>query len=480
MTPEFYLLRTEIAVALLGLLLLILGPIFRKSEKNEIGIANIAVIGFISTLGIALIYGDKSATFLDGMFIIDPFATFFKGLILIAVILVCLISKDYIIKEGHGQGEYYSLLAFAVLGMMVMISAGDLITLFIGLELSTLSLVILSAFRRNNTYSTEAGMKYVVLSAFSSAVLLYGFSLIYGATQTTHILEISNIITAEGISPILLLGMIFSLAGFAFKISAVPFHMWSPDVYEGAPTPITAFLSVASKAAAFAIFIRFFMVSLAPLQEFWLLVIIVLTVLTLFLGNIVAIPQTNIKRMLAYSSIGQAGFIFLGIIAFSELGMAALLLHSLLYVFGNIGAFGVVTVVGKAIGSDKIEDYSGLWKKAPFMAAVLFLSMISLAGLPPLAGFIGKFYLFIAVIEQGYLWLAFVGVGVTMISVYYYLIVVRAMYLGKPTGTPTRISIPNGAKITLSICLLVIIVFGVYPAPLVDLTTYIASTFFPL
>ncbi|MBZ4687114.1 MAG: NADH-quinone oxidoreductase subunit [Clostridia bacterium] len=474
---EYYLLGVEIATALLGLILLVMGLLVPKTHNK--GIANIAIIGFIAIFGVNFLYAGTNASFLNGMYLIDPFSLFFKGLLLIAVFFTCLISKDYILEQGYGQGEYYSLVTFATLGMMIMVSAGDLITFYLGLELNTIAFVILVAFRKNCAKSTEAGIKYVLLSAMSSAVLLYGLSLVYGATKSVLLTEIAKIINQQGIQPLLLIGMIFTLAGFGFKVSAVPFHMWSPDVYEGAPTPITGFMSVASKAAAFAIFVRFFMIALAPVQETWVIVITALTVLTLVLGNLVAIPQTNIKRMLAYSSVGQAGFILLGMVAFSKLGVAAIMFHSLLYVFANMGAFGVATVVGKSIGSDQIKDYQGLWKRSPLMAAVMLICLLSLAGIPPLAGFVSKFYLFTAVIEQGHIWLAFIAIGMSMVSVYYYLIVAKAMYLGQPEEGAEPIKVPGSVQLALALCLIVLVFFGVYPTPFTNLVLDVATAFFP-
>ncbi len=475
---SFQLLGVEIVTTLIGLLLLVMGLLV--SKENNKGIANVAIIGFIVILGVLMLFSDIETNIFGGMYIIDSFAIFFKALLLIAVLLVCLISKNYIDEKGYGQAEYYSLLVFATLGMMIMVSAGDLITFYIGLELNSISFVILAAYNKNCDKSTEAGLKYVLLSAMSSTILLYGLSLIYGSTGSTLISQVAEVISNQGLNPLMILGMIFALAGLGFKVSAVPFHMWTPDVYEGAPTPVTGFMSVASKAAAFAILARFFLISFAPMQNLWVIVITALTVLTLILGNFVAIPQTNIKRMLAYSSIGQAGFILLGLVAFSKLGLAALMFHSLLYVFSNIGAFGVATVVGKSIGSDQIKDYQGLWKRSPFMAAVMLISLLSLAGIPPLAGFVSKFYLFTAIIDQGYIWLSFIAIGMSMVSVYYYLIVAKVMYLGKPKEGAEMIKAPGSVQLALAICIFILVFIGIYPTPLTNLVLDVASVFFAL
>ncbi|MEW6623264.1 MAG: NADH-quinone oxidoreductase subunit N [Bacillota bacterium] len=476
MENVFYLLIPELIVGVLGLLLLVLGLLVPKSETKGFGLLALSglVIVFLSTI----LYQGQTAEFLGGMYVIDPFATFFKQLVLIAAFLVVLASLEYVGKLGYHFSEYYSCLAFIVLGMMMMVSAGDLITFYVGLELMTLTFVILTAFEKKKAVGTEAGLKYLILGGMSSAVLLYGLSLLYGATGTTIIKDMVGIISDNGIQSILVLGMVFALSGFAFKISAVPFHMWSPDIYEGAPTPITAFLAVASKAAAFAVFVRIFITALPDLAHLWIVIVTVLAVLTMILGNLVAIPQTNIKRMLAYSSIAQAGYILLGLIAFSELGITALLFYSMAYVFANVGAFAVVIAFYNKVGSDQIKDYSGLARRSPLLAAVMFVCLISLAGLPPTAGFAGKLLLFTAVIEQGYVWLAFIGILMSMVSVYYYLIVVKHMYLGKAEEGAQPVTISVSLKTALVICLTATIFLGLYWTPLLNLALQAAQSLF--
>ncbi len=476
MEANYYLLTPELIAGAIGLFLLVLGLLVPKTEQKGFGYLALAglVIIFVSTL----IFQGENQRFLGGMYIVDAYATFFKQLVIISAFLVVLISLEYVSKLGYYQSEYYSLIVFITLGMMIMVSAGDLVTFYVGLELMTLSFVILTTFLKGKSTSTEAGLKYLILGAMSSGVLLYGLSLIYGAAGTTIIEDIVQSIAINGIQPILVLGMIFALSGFAFKISAVPFHMWSPDIYEGAPTPVTAFLAVASKAASFAVFVRVFIISLPDLSNLWIVIVTLLAVLTMVFGNVVAIPQTNIKRMLAYSSIAQAGYMLIGLVAFSELGVAALLFYSMTYVFANVGAFAVVTAFYNQTGSLQIKDYAGLAKRSPLLAATMFICLVSLAGLPPLAGFVGKLLLFTAIIEQGIIWLAFIGIIMSMVSVYYYFIVVKVMYLGKPEENAEPVRLSAGLKSAIVICMVASLFLGVYFTPLINLTIQAAQSLF--
>lgn len=470
----------EILAALLSLTLLAIGLLVPKEQQKGIGNLTLVVLAII--LGTIFITADNNIYYLfSGTYIVDPFGTFFKQLFLISAIFVGVISKDFMERLGYGYSEYYAMLIAALLGMMIMASAGELITLYIGLELMTITFCILAAFKKEDPKSAEAGVKYIILGAMSSAVLLYGLSLIYGLTRTTDIEEVAQILVGGQVTPLLILGMIFLLAGFAFKISIVPFHMWAPDIYEGSPSPITAFLAVASKAAGLAAFLRIFLIGFPQLlQEYWVIIAIVVTILTVVLGNLVAIPQTNIKRMLAYSSIAQAGYMILGVIAYTSLGVAAILFYAMIYVFANIGAFAVVVAFSKATGSDEIKDYSGLAQRSPLLAAAMLISLLSLAGIPPLAGFIGKFYLFASIIDQGMIWLAFIALGMSMVSVYYYLIVAKVMYLGEPPENAEPITVSTGTKMVVLLTTLVTIFLGIYPTPLTNLALAVAKSFFPI
>jgi len=406
-------------------------------------------------------FGREQALF-NGVYQVDSYGGFFKILFILAGLLVILSASGYIKRFDRRANEFYSFLVFALLGMMVMASAGELITLYIGLELMTISFYILTAYLLNNELSVEAGLKYLILGAISSAVLLFGISLVYAVSGTTVISEIAANIQFQ---PALVAGIILMIAGFAFKISLVPFHMWAPDIYQGAPIPVTAFLAVGSKAAAIAAFVRVFMLAL-PLPQFeWGLVLAVLAAFTIVLGNLVALVQTDIKRLLAYSSIAQAGYILVGMAAGNEYGLKGVLFYAMLYVFSNLGAFAVATAVEVATGSTSLEAFKALGKRSPMLAAIMTVCLLSLAGIPPLAGFVGKFYLFSGAIGAGYLWLAFVGLIMSMVSVYYYLMVAKAMYIGDNNDmTPIRPDIPT--RVALWICLTATLLIGVYPAPL--------------
>ncbi|ALB45833.2 MULTISPECIES: NADH-quinone oxidoreductase subunit N [Clostridium] len=465
----------ELLTAALCLVLLIASlSLQRYKEKLSLftGIC-LFIILIVSLFSEALLNGSQSQSLFGGAYINDPFSTFFKQLFLIAAVLTVLISRDHLVSK---QGEFYALIVSALLGMMIMVSSGELIAIYIGLELMTISFCVLIAYKGDDK-SKEASLKYLILSAMSSAIFLYGLSLIYGITQTTAIKEIAEALVTGQIAPLEILGVIFLIAGFAFKIAIVPFHMWAPDIYEGAPTSITVFLAVASKTAGLAVLLRLFMTGMSSVSNYWIDLIIVLSVITLVLGNLVAIPQTNIKRLLAYSSISQAGYFLLGIIANSSLGIASILLYSLFYLFANMGAFGVVIAVSKATGSDQIKDYAYLAKRSPFLAAVMLISLLSLAGIPPLAGFIGKFYLFLSIIEKGQIWLAFLSIGMSVISVYYYLKVVKVMYFGESPTKLESIPVSISTKLALTISMTVLVILGIYPSQVVNVVLSVSKAF---
>lgn len=470
---DFTLLAPEIYVAALACLILILGLIAPKEQRR--GLVAFVIVGILGGIVVVAVLFKMYDGFLGNMYLVDSYASFFKVLFLISVLLVCLTTMNYSRPMIGKAGEAYAIMLFAVLGMMILVSAGELITLYAGLELMTISFYILTAnLAGEDARSSEAGLKYLILGAISSAVMLYGFTLIYGVTGTTMIHEIARHSSAN---PAFWLGVIFALSGLGFKVAMVPFHMWAPDIYEGAPTPITIFLAVGSKAAGFAVFVRLFLTAFPYFANYWIPVIAVLAAATMILGNLAAIPQQNIKRMLAYSSIAQAGYMLVGLIAANTMGVKAILFYSMIYVFANAGAFAVTIVFNNVSESDEIVDYSGLAQRSPLLAVTLLVCMLSMAGIPPLAGFAGKFYLFSAVIDQGYLWLAIIGLVMSMISVYYYLSVVKVMFLGKvPDYSVVKIS--NSMKLVLYTCLIFSIILGVYPGPLSELANIAAKFMF--
>ncbi|GAB6180624.1 NADH-quinone oxidoreductase subunit N [Desulfotomaculum defluvii] len=473
MELNFALITPELALFILGLLAFTLGLLVPNHSRR--GLGSIALLGLIIVLGVTVANWSNQGVMLNGMYIVDRYAMFFKILCLTSAILVVLGSFKYVDQQVKNHFEYYSTVMFTTLGMMVMASAGDFITLYMGLELMTISFIILVAFRSSDAKSLESGMKYLLLAGTSTAVLLYGLSLVYGTTGTIMIGEVAQSIAGGVNSPLLIVGIVMLVAGLGFKISAVPFHMWSPDVYEGAPTPVTAFLAVGSKAASFAVLLRLFLGSFGAIQEHWVGLIAVLAALSMVIGNLVAIPQTNIKRMLAYSSIAQAGYILVGLVAVSEAGIKGVMFYAFLYVFATIGAFTVVAAVSNQTGSDEIEDYAGLIQRAPLAASVMLVSLLSMAGIPPLAGFVGKFYIFQTVVQE-HMWLVYLGLIMSMVSVYYYLKVVLVIFRDEPKD-PSPIQMGGATAITLVITLVATIFLGIYPGPLSEMANMAAQSF---
>lgn len=460
---DYSLLTIEILVAVAGFLFLAAGlalPV--PGQKYLPAAAVVAMVGLLAWL--ASHYQQAGQPF-GGIYYVDLFSNFFKALFLSAALIVLLFAARYSSQFVTRRSEWYSFLFFACLGMIVMAGAGEMITLYIGLELMTISFYILCAFMLDRPRSAEAGLKYLILGALSSAVLLFGLSLVYTIAGSTEYAAIfAQLQGPAGASPLLIAGTALIIAGFAFKLSIIPFHMWTPDVYEGAPTPVTAFLSVASKAAGFAALLRMLTLAIPPDIWNWNGVLAVLAALTMIGGNLMAMVQTDAKRMLAYSSIAQAGYITAGLVAANSYGLQGVLFYSLVYVFANAGAFAIVSEVEINTGSTAITALNGLGDKSPLLAAVMTVCLLSLAGIPPMAGFAGKYYLFAGAIEAGYLWLALLGLLMSMISVYYYLSVSKAMYIGSSDARP--VSISRLAQGAVWICLLLTLSLGIYPQPL--------------
>ncbi len=386
-------------------------------------------------------------------------------------------SVKYLQVEDVRAGEYYFLILCATLGMMFMASGVDLITLFIGLETMAISFYILAGYLKPSQRSNEASVKYFLLGAFSLGILLYGMSILYGVTGSTNLGEISAALIAQDRSVALLLAVILLAAGMGFKIAAVPFHMWAPDVYEGAPTPVTAFLSVGSKAASFAMLFRIFFEGLPALAPDWQVVFAVLAVVTMTVGNVAAITQTNVKRMLAYSSIAQAGYVLIGFIVASPRGVTAALVYLGVYLFMQLGAFAVITMLRRRdVVGDELKDLSGLYARAPVAAIAMLLFMLSLGGIPPTAGFMGKFWIFGAAIEAGWVWLAVVGVLNSAISLYYYIRVVVFMWI-KEEVVGSDLSIQPAMAVTLIVAAVGTVLFGIYPQPLFEQAQAVTGTF---
>ncbi|HET7153282.1 MAG TPA: NADH-quinone oxidoreductase subunit N [Candidatus Kapabacteria bacterium] len=410
-----------------------------------------------------------------GMYAVDSFAIFFKLLLALAGIVIVLFSMNSreLAEESRTHiGEYYALLVAMMIGMFLMTGVADILMMYIALELVSITSYILAGFLKNVYRSGEAAMKYVIFGAAASGLMIFGFSILFGLTGTTNIFEINDFLASHSVNHLtLLLSGILILAGFGYKISAVPFHFWTPDVYEGAPITITAFLSVASKAAGFAMLLRYLLIAYPNISKEggfeWNYVLTGICVLTMTIGNLVAMQQTNMKRLLAYSSIAQAGYLLMGVVVLSTQGLTAVMIYFVMYLFMNFGAFYVVQVIAEKIGSEEIEDYKGLAKRMPFLGAMITVFMMSLTGIPLTAGFIGKFFLFSAVLDRHMYWLAVVAAINSVIALYYYIKVIKAMYLekGEEGG-----SIPIGVTPVLLTLLMGIptILFGVWFTPIVD------------
>jgi len=459
-----------VILCIAGLVVMTVGLYLRKGV-----IATSAIISLIGVL-IALLANaplrmlNKQA--FSGLISLDAYTWFFNLLILIATGLTVLTSVRYFTDDGLNLYEYFVLLLFSAAGMMFMVSGNHILTIFMGLETLSISIYILSGILPANLKSKEAALKYIVLGAFSSGIFLYGAALLYGAAGSLSLPALAKYFQAGQISRMAVAGMGFLLVGFAFKVAAVPFHMWTPDVYEGAPTPFTGFMSVGVKAAAFAAFVRVFFESLTALQVDWTHILWGLAVLTMILGNVAALVQENIKRMLAYSSIAHAGYILIGMVAGKEAGTSGMLYYLLAYTFTNIGAFGVVALVGrKGEANVMIDDYRGLAKVHPLLALVMSIFIFSLAGIPPTAGFMGKFTIFSAAINSGYIWLVIVGVLTSAASVFYYFRVIMKMYMEAPETEPTKLQFGPAMVLALSIATAVVLYIGIFPTTYLNLAT---------
>lgn len=458
----------EFLVFCLGLILLLAKLVTKKDAKvpyNEITIVGLVIAGVMGWF-----FKPELSVVFGGMYYTDNYSLFFKELIVVCAILICLASREFVERKGLNEPEYYMLISFATLGMMNIASAGDLVTLFVGIELMTMSFIVLIGFDRHNALATEAGLKYLVLSALSTAVMLYGMSLIYGFMGTTVFLEMSQNIHLFSESALMVMGLIFFLTGFAYKFSAVPFHMWAPDIYQGAPTPIAGFLAVGAKVATLGVFCRLLFNFFPYYAESWLPIVMALAMLSIIFGNLVAIPQRDIKRMLAYSSIAQIGYLLFAVAAANTFGIVAICFYVAAYAFANIGAFIAATQVELATGSTDMKKYVGMSKRSPLIAAALFIFMISLGGLPPTGGFIGKFMIFTSGIQAGYLVLAIVALLFSMVSVYYYLRLVRECYFAPipEEADMEAIKCPWGIKLALAVCMIASIAMGLFFNPMVE------------
>lgn len=460
---DFKWLAPEIALTIGGLVVLLFGVFIRGG-----GATASCVLTLLTSL-VALyfskgLWGQEVSLF-NGLYVIDGFGTFFKAVILLILALVTMISRRYMEREGQPAGEYYALMSFGALGMMCMVSSNHLITIFIGLEVMSLSIYVLCGLLREHIRSVEAALKYFLLGAFATGFLLYGMALTYGSTGLLDVVRMGAFVQAVGFkaSPMFLMGMALLIVGFGFKIASVPFHMWTPDVYEGAPTSITAFMATGVKVAAFGAFLRVFYTAFYSFIPEWSAVLWFLAAVTMTAGNVLALVQTNLKRLLAYSSIAHAGYILVAFITGDKILSSSILFYLLAYAFMNIGAFTVIILLGRrGEENEDIESYAGLGVRHPFIAVCMSVFLLSLTGIPPLAGFMGKFYVFSAAVKSHYYWLAIIGVLNSAVAAFYYLRVLMYMYFRDPMKDIGRLDMAPGYIVVMLVSVAALLYIGIF------------------
>jgi NADH-quinone oxidoreductase subunit N len=451
-----------------------------RDPGERMPIAGLGVVGLIGAAVATLLLWNHNATSF-GLVAADNFGLFVTGTLIVISLLTLAISGPTIERERLPGGEYYALMLFATAGMMLMATATDLLVIFLALEVMSLAVYVLTGIRRDSPASTEASFKYFLLGAFSSAFFLYGIAFTYGLTGSTRLDRIGSLMASQATSPtpmqFLALGLI--IVGFAFKVAAVPFHMWTPDAYEGAPPAVTGFMSTGVKAAAFAAFVRVFLSAFEPLRGSWSEVIWVLAAATMIVGTVAGVTQSSVKRMLAYSSIGHGGYLLLALVSGNDYGKGAVLFYLLTYAITNIGAFGVIALLDNAERpNDQVKDYAGLWNDRPGLAALMTVFLLSLGGFPPMAGFIAKWYVFSAAVRAGYTGLAIIGVLTSVVSVFFYLRIVVMMYM-TPTDTPAQFpAVPKVAGGALIVSAILIFYLGILPTRVLDWAAASISTIF--
>ena len=471
--PELLLIGSALALLMLG--------VFRKSGSAK-STTVLAVLALLVALAVLSGEGSARQVTFGGLFSLDGFSVFSKELVLIASALTMAMSYPFLEHEKIARFEFPVVMLLATIGMMMMVSANDFLALYLGLELQSLSLYILAAFHRDNLRSTEAALKYFVLGALASGMLLYGVSLIYGFAGTTSFDALSKVFGSEHLAHPrigVLAGLVFILAGLSFKISAVPFHMWTPDVYEGAPTPVTSFYSIGPKIAAFSLLVRVLTGPFGELTAQWQQVVVFISLASMVVGAFAAIQQTNIKRLMAYSSIGHVGFALVGLAAGGEMGIQGVLIYLSIYLFMNVGTFAVIlSMRQKGRMVENISDLAGLGKTNPAMAAVMAVLMFSMAGIPPMAGFWGKFYVFMAAVRADLWTLAILGVLSSVVSAFYYLRIIKVMYFEEPVDAFDRPA-DKPMRLVMAVTTLMVLVFTFLPGPLLNSAKAAAQVLFP-
>lgn len=456
-----------------------LAEAFREpGERMPIG--GLGIIGLLGAVVASVLLWDRDAV---GFQVIrsDNFSLFINIILGIIGIITILFSSDVVERERLPLGEYYTLLLFSIVGMMMMAAATDLLVIFLALEIMSLAVYVLTGIRRTDAAGTEAAFKYFLLGAFSSAFFLYGVALAYVVVGSTRLDEVGAAVAGQvtSPSPLIIIATGLLIVGFAFKVSAVPFHMWTPDAYEGAPTLVTGFMSTGVKAAAFASFVRVFLSAFEPLHASWAPILWIIAVATMIAGTVIGVAQSNVKRMLAYSSIAHAGYLLIGLIASSSVGKAAILFYLLAYAVTNIGAFGIIALLSTGDHAhDDLQDFSGLWQTRPVLAALMTVFLLSLGGFPPLAGFIGKWYIFAAAVQEGYYWLAIIGVLTSVISVFFYLRIVVMMYMNDQPSRRVSPSLSPSAAAGLALAVVSVFYLGILPTRVIDLALSSIETIF--
>jgi NADH-quinone oxidoreductase subunit N len=467
-----------ICVTLAGLVVMLAEAFRSKDERMPLG--GLAIIGLVGAGAASVLLWDRNAASF-GVTTADNFAIFVNLVLVVIGILTVIISSQTVERDGLPAGEYYATLLFAIVGMMLMAQATDLLLVFLALETMSLAVYVMTGMRRDQVQSSEAGFKYFLLGAFASSFFLYGVAFLYGVTGTTSLDRMGSVIAAQSMSgnPLILLGVGLMLVGFAFKIAAVPFHMWSPDAYEGAPAVVTGFMSTGVKAAAIAAFARVFLSALEPMITDWAPVVWVVAAATMVVGTVLGVAQTSLKRMLAYSSIAHGGYLLLGIIAGSDVGKAAILFYLAAYALTNLGAFGIIALLGsRERANDDLRDYAGLWHTHPGLATLMTFFLLSLGGFPPTAGFIAKWYVFSAAVGQGYYGLAVIGMLASVVSVFFYLRIVVMMYMSERDARPVPAPVTGVALAGLVASLAGVLYLGVLPARVLDWAQASVATIF--
>jgi len=462
-------------LAAFGMIVLLVDLALKRAQKPLT--AWLSLVGFGAAGVASLAIMEQRGSGFGGMIALDPYAQVLGLVAILAGALTVLTSFHYVRDRGIGRSEYYALLLFSVSGMVMMAAAHNLIVVFIALELLSIPLYVLTGFARPNVESEEAAIKYFLLGAFASGFLLFGIALMYGASGTTDLERIAQGIAQTGASPLALIGAGLILVGLGFKVAAVPFHMWTPDVYEGAPTPITGFMSVGAKAAGFAALLRVFVSSLGGIQADWVTLVAILSALTMIVGNIVAVSQTNLKRMLAYSSIAHAGYLLMGVAAANRAGVAGALFYLVAYAFTNIGAFAVLSTMARPSGEDQtFKTYRGLYRRSPALAVMMMIFMLSLTGIPLTGGFIGKYYLFLSAVEANLIWLAVIGVLTSVVSAFFYLRVIVDMFMreAEPQAEVEPVSY-RPLNFTVNLSAAAVVILGVVPMAVLTLVTTAAQ-----